>query len=481
VAALLGDAALRGAVRKEVAVRRPRIVSVLLAFVLAVTVLGVGPASAAPGRPATSRTAAANTSAATPTTDDTQRPDQVSAQLLARRSGHRVEVTGLRSETTSTWANPDGTLTSDIASAPVRVRTASGWRDIDSTLVADAGGVHPRVARAGVRFSPGGVGDAAKLTVGSRSVGFGWTGSLPAPTLSGAVATYRGVAAGADLELQALPGGYAERLVLRTRPATAPVFRFPLRLAGLTAAVTGSGRIVLSDTGGREIVQADPPRMWGAERDPNADEPTRVAPVAVRITGSPGSQVLEVAPDPAFLADPGVTYPVTVDPSPNLAATADTFIDSGFPDSSYSSDPELKSGTYNSGANKLRTLMKFDSGPIGGTHVLAATLKLYESWSWSCTARQVDIYRATTNWPLSVTWNTRPSTNGFLQASANVAKGHDAGCPAGLVTSICRVWRRRGRTTPCPTTASTFRPTVRPTTSGGRSSTPSTRAATCRC
>jgi len=407
-------------------------VSVLLAFVLAVTVLGVGPASAAPGRAAaTSPTAAGSTSAASPTTDATQRPDQVSAQLLARHSGHRVEVTGLRTETTMTWANPDGTLTSDIASEPVRVKTPQGWQDIDPTLVADAGGVHPRVARAGVRFSPGGSGDAARLTVGSRSVGFGWTGGLPAPSLNGAVATYRDVAAGADLQLQALPGGYAERLVLRARPASAPVFRFPLRLTGLTASVTTTGRIVLSDTGGKEVVQADPSRMWGAERDPNADEPTRVGSVAVRVTGRAGSQVLEVAPDPVFLADPQVTYPVTVDPSPNLAATADTFIDSGFPDSSYGSDPELKSGTYNGGSNKLRTLMRFDSSPISGTHVLAATLKLYESWSWSCTARQVNIYRATSSWSGSVTWNTRPSTNGFLQASANVAKGHDAGCPAG--------------------------------------------------
>ena len=77
--------------------------------------------------------------------------------------------------------------------------------------------------------------------------------------------------------------------------------------------------------------------------------------------------------------------------------------------------------------------MKFDSGPISGTKVLGATLKLYEFWSWSCSARQVNIYRATSNWSGSVTWNTRPSTNGFLQASANVAKGHDSGCPAGWV------------------------------------------------
>jgi RHS repeat-associated protein len=400
---------------------------VTLALVAAlVEVIPFGPApaqAAAVGPPATQSAAPV-----------AERPDRPSALLTARVQGSRVEILSERTETTRTWANPDGTLTSDIASGPVRVNTSQGWQDIDPTLVADQTGVHPKVARAGVRFSPGGSGDAATLTVGSRSVGLGWTAGLPTPTLNGAVATYRDVTAGADLELQALSGGFAERLVLRTRPAVAPVFQFPLRLTGLSAAVTASGRIALTDSSGRLVAQADPPRMWGAERDPNADEPTRVGSVAVRITGSVGDQVLEVAPDPAFLADPKVAYPVTIDPSPNLAATADTFIDSGFPDSSYASDPELKSGTYNSGANKLRTLMKFDASPISGTQVLSATLKLYEFWSWSCSARQVNIYRATSNWSGSVTWNTRPSTNGFLQASANVAKGHDSGCPAGWVS-----------------------------------------------
>ena len=404
-----------------------RVAPVVLAVALVGQVLGMPPTAARQPQPmAPSQRTAAPVAA---------RPDRPSALLTAQVQGSRVEILSERTETTTTWANPDGTLTSDIASAPVRVKTPQGWQDIDTTLVADASGVHPRVARAGVWFSPGGGGgDAARLSVGKRSVGFGWPGRLPVPALNGAVATYRNVAAGADLQLQALPGGYAERLVLRNRPVAAPVFRFPLRLTGLTAAVTPSGRIALSDGNGREVIQADPPSMWGAERDPNSDEPTRIGSVAVRITGRAGSQVLEVAPDPAFLADPAVTYPVTVDPSPDLAATADTFIDSGFPNSSYASNPELKSGTYNGGTNKLRTLMKFDSSPISGTQVLSATLRLYETWSPSCTARPVNIYRATSDWSLAVTWNTRPSTNGFLQASANVAKGHDSGCPAGWVS-----------------------------------------------
>jgi hypothetical protein len=51
-----------------------------------------------------------------------ERPDVVSARVLARSSGQRVEVLELRSETDTTWVNPDGTFTTDVAAGPIRVR-----------------------------------------------------------------------------------------------------------------------------------------------------------------------------------------------------------------------------------------------------------------------------------------------------------------------------------------------------------------------
>jgi RHS repeat-associated protein len=430
-------------------VRRPRVVSVLLVFVLAITVLGVGTASAAPGRAAATsppRTAASNTSAATPATDDTQRPDRVSAQLLAAQSGHRVEVTSLRTETSTTYANPDGTFTADVADAPIRVQTPSGWQAIDPALVSDQSGVHPKAARANVRFSPGGTGMAANLSVGGKAVGFNWLSALPAPVLNGAVATYKDVAPGVDLELEALPSGYAERLVLRTRPATAPVFRLPLKLTGLTAAVSPEGRITLTDTAGKVVVEADPPRMWGATVDPNADEPTRVAPLTVRITGTAPSQVLEVAPDAGFLADPTVTYPVTVDPTTTLSSTGDTFVDSANPTTSFAGSTELKAGTYNDGGSKNRAFTRFDTSSMNGTHILSAQLQLVEKWSWSCTPSLLTVHALQGAFDTPTTWNTQPSEGGTVWASINAAHGHDAGCPADWVlmdvTDLVVNWAR---------------------------------------
>ncbi|WP_432087190.1 hypothetical protein [Streptomyces sp. bgisy095] len=55
-------------------------------------------------------------------THPTQAADLASARIAARLSGKRVEALSERTESTTTWANPDGTVTTDAASGPVRFR-----------------------------------------------------------------------------------------------------------------------------------------------------------------------------------------------------------------------------------------------------------------------------------------------------------------------------------------------------------------------
>ena len=68
--------------------RRARLVAALLALVLAVTGVEVAPAQAQPRRGGHPAAAVAGT----PSSDGSSRQDPVSAQQLARRVGHRVEV-----------------------------------------------------------------------------------------------------------------------------------------------------------------------------------------------------------------------------------------------------------------------------------------------------------------------------------------------------------------------------------------------------
>jgi hypothetical protein len=64
------------------------------------------------------------------------------------------------SELSSTWVNPDGTLTTESFGAPVRVRDGAGeygWRDLDFNLVFDdAGFVRAKSGRFDFKVSGGG-------------------------------------------------------------------------------------------------------------------------------------------------------------------------------------------------------------------------------------------------------------------------------------------------------------------------------------
>lgn len=126
----------------------------------------------------------------------------------------------------------------------------------------------------------------------------------------------------------AQPSGFSKRIVVHRRPTSPLVWRFPLAVAGLAATQTPSGGLMFTDAQGQTLIYADSAWMWGAERDPRADEPTRIRNVATTLVDSPQGQVVEVRPDFAFLSDPTVSYPVTVDPALSLTATADTWVQS---------------------------------------------------------------------------------------------------------------------------------------------------------
>src|SRR5207247_716168 len=76
----------------------------------------------------------------------------------------------------------------------------------------------------GLRFAgKGGSGEQslASLTVGDDGLRMVWTGTLPAPALSGNVATYREVYPGVDLVLAATRTGFEQSWVVRDRQAAA--------------------------------------------------------------------------------------------------------------------------------------------------------------------------------------------------------------------------------------------------------------------
>ena len=173
------------------------------------------------------------------------RPDVVSAAVSARAQGSRVEVESMRTETSTTWSNPDGTMTTEAHAAPIRFKNAAGaWQTIDLTLQKAADGTvaprsHQRGLRLGKRNAATGQVFASADSGAGRQVEWVSPWKLPEPTLDGTKATYAEMQPGVDLVLDAHRNGFENDFVVKQRPTAAPVWRIPLRTKGLTAEAPG--------------------------------------------------------------------------------------------------------------------------------------------------------------------------------------------------------------------------------------------------
>ncbi|MFD3788620.1 DNRLRE domain-containing protein [Streptomyces cyaneofuscatus] len=373
-------------------------------------------------------------------------PDLESAQLEAVLQGRRIEVTSARTDTETTWVNPDGTLTTDIASGPVRVKKRGEWRRINTDLVEAGGAVEPENAVADVQLSDGGTENFAQVSDGAKTFGLHWGKALPAPELDGDTAVYPSVVPNGDLHVTALPHGFSESLILKERPTEPVELRLPVTLEGLRLEKTADRHLRLENTAGDLVASAPAPRMWGTRIDPRSGEPARSAEITTTIEETGDGKVLVLRPSQAFLTDPTVAYPVTIDPTTTLAASTDTWVATNYPDSQRGS-VELKAGTYDGGATKARSYLKFDFTKYAGKRILSADLRLHSYWSSSCTSggSGVEVRRITGNWdPSAVTWGAQPATTASGAVVSRSAYGFGSACPANFMrwdtTSIAQSW-----------------------------------------
>ena len=201
------------------------------------------------------------------------RLDERSALAAAGDCGGRVEVIGARTETGQVFANADGTLTVEEYAHPQRVRRADGsWAGLDATLAANPdGSLSPRASTVDLRLSGGGTGSLLTGRRAGSEVSLTWPGVLPAPTVSGATATYADVLPGVDLVVTAQETGFSEVLVVKHRLAAKNpnlrAFTFGTALSGLSWRNT-DGRLEAVDAAGRAVLAATAPRMWDSSAAP---------------------------------------------------------------------------------------------------------------------------------------------------------------------------------------------------------------------
>ncbi|RPK53022.1 tRNA3(Ser)-specific nuclease WapA precursor [Streptomyces sp. ADI92-24] len=368
-----------------------------------------------------------------------------------RTNGARSEIVSERTDSTTTWANADGTTTVEAYTGPIRVKQPNGsWRPVDTTLVAEDGVVRPKAAAADITFSGGGTGEPlAEVTRGGHTLGLDWPGKLPEPRLDGSSAVYPGAVEGGDLVVTALKEGFSHSVVLHERPDGPVSYRLPVSTDGLTLHETADERLRWNDSSGRTVATAPLPVMWGADEDPASGEPEDIAAIDVTIErdADTGGQVLVLEPDPKFLADPDLRYPVTIDPTDSLLGpVTDTWVQYDDYLTSQRGSTELKAGTYN-GTEKARSYLKFDAAKYAGKHVLDTDLRLYSYYSSTCgtTNSGNQVRRITSAWdPSAITWAEQPTTTTTGAVTSMAAKGYNAGCPAGHVSwdidGIVQAW-----------------------------------------
>lgn len=238
-------------------------------------------------------------------------------------------------------------------------------------------------------------------------------GVLPSPVVDGSSVTYPSVRPSVDLRLTATPTGVNQLLIVHDATGLTS-------LGSNVAFEVAGARLSRLDTGTTPDASAlasngliSPSAAWWDSRIPGSDA-----------TGPGGMGLPRALPDlvsPSALTispqgiggDPGLTYPVYIDPSWTHGQTGRDFIDSLYPDQEYwngaaSSDGLQHVGFISSayagdGNHTTRSFWQFSTSGLPGTLVVNATFSTTMSYAFECPGLEIDLWRSDaissgTNW-----------------------------------------------------------------------------------
>ncbi|UQU62537.1 LamG domain-containing protein [Couchioplanes caeruleus] len=383
----------------------------------------------------------------------TEAPDEATAMQLAWKSRKPVEILGERTESSETFAQPDGTLRTRQHASPVRVRLGSSWVPVKADLEFNGDVVVPQATTLDMRFSAGGDGPLLTVVQDGRSLSMSWPATLQKrrPSLSGATATYANVLPDVDLQLTARVDSFSEVLVVKT-PAAATnsalqQLEFGVETQGVSLQRGADGFITARTPSGDPIFVSDGARMWdkpqapaamatsksralstdpGAGPLPQDPEPRRTEDLPVHLD----DDSLTVVPSQDMLRDPATVYPVSIDPGFNGGKEIWTHVSRKNPSKSYWSDKatrdDMRSGQlwHGSSDDDWRTLVQFDVTKLKGSSIKKAAVLVNVQHSADCSPSPFQLWR--TNWidkSASVTWNSTKDkwwkALGEVKATAN--------------------------------------------------------------
>ncbi|MBM6402796.1 VCBS repeat-containing protein [Phycicoccus sp. CSK15P-2] len=327
-------------------------------------------------------------------------------------------MSALTDETTITYAQPDGSFRQTSHALPVRVREDGTWKEVDTTLVRRPDGtVAPKRAAIDVAFGAAGTDSVITLREDEAWVQLAWAGqSLPQPEIDANVVRYPDALPGVDLVIEMGPSSYTQVFEVKNRAAgrnpALRRLRFDVRATGAKVVERPNGGLAVVGRQGRAIFESMTPQAWErgttpdgrGERSTSPDPDARQRPVGLSVAD--GSVTLDVPSD--LLTDPKTRYPVSIDPSiGNRLAWA--YVDSTYSGTSYyNATREATVGYSADGGMKRRSFFRYYVKGLNGKVVDSATFRAVNTWSWSCSAREVQVW-VTGNFSSSTTWSKQPS------------------------------------------------------------------------
>lgn len=326
----------------------------------------------------------------------------------------------------------NGVLATQIYQSPVNVRTSDGsWAPVgrDAEPSEDAwihNGVGQRVAFARSALESE---NLATLALDSgESLGYGLADANEAEALEvGHSIVYPSLAPGVSIELEPLPTGLKETIVLDS--ASRHEFVFDLHLNGLTASLE-EGRLLFLDSSGTPRLIVPPGWM-----EDSADVPAVSTDVEYDLSAD--GTALTVSINRQWLTHPGRVFPVRIDPTLiQYSSSGDTFVSQGVT-ADNSSQLFLRSGQGPSYLN--RSFLRFGLSTVNGMNIHRATLGLYALGAGgNCATNSTDVLPVIETWQGSQvqSWPGPDAEEEALSASSISSNAGGGGaCPPAYVES----------------------------------------------
>ena len=359
-------------------------------------------------------------------------PPQQAAMNSARSEGRNNQALPARSRNSRTYKDGRGYVT-EIYPGAVNYQTPNGsWLPIDNTLVGTnlKGFSFQNKANSYALYLPRDIGARpVRFAVTSGYLEFSLIGAVGKGSVFDDTATYRKVLPGVDINYRAQNEGVKETLTLGSL-LSPHSFSYLLQMSpGLLAQANSSRGIDFVDPNGMVQFSFAAPFMY----ESGAPDAT-VGPATFRLGGSPNHQIVTLALDEAWLANPARHWPVVVDPTITYGtvgsavwkqfngANQDCYLKNGsFASTNFCNGASLYAGY--SGGTVARALLQFNvqSAIPQDVTVLDADMAAYLYASASGSPVSVDAMQLTQAWTTAATWNTYDGSHLWTNAGGTFA------------------------------------------------------------